>query len=47
MYSTDAKAFAESGLKCMVRKIPVTNCMTSIRIARLPKKYQKLKFLGV
>ena len=46
MYSTEAKASAALGLKCIVRKMPVTIWLTSTTVARMPKMYQMLKFFG-
>jgi hypothetical protein len=37
MYSTEAKASAALGLKCIVRKMPVTIWLTSTSIASEPK----------
>ena len=46
MYSTEAKASAALGLKCIVRKMPVTIWLTSTTIDSTPKMYQMLKFFG-
>ena len=46
MYSTDAKASATLGLKCMVKKMPVMIWFASTTVDNTPKMYQRLKFFG-
>ncbi len=46
MYSIEAKASSALGLKCIVRKMPVTSWLTSTTSDRTPKMYQMLKFFG-